>query len=71
MKFRAIIIDDNEEVRSVISSIMELRAYEVVSSPEPADCPVYSELRRLMNRLARFVHLPHGFGPIVMIKQFL
>jgi CheY-like chemotaxis protein len=41
MKFRAIVIDDNEEVRSIISSIMELRGYEVVSSPEPPVCPVY------------------------------
>lgn len=41
MKLRAIVVDDNEQVRSVISSIMELRGYEVLSSPEPLVCPVY------------------------------
>jgi CheY-like chemotaxis protein len=41
MKLRAVVIDDNEQVRSVISSIMELRGYEVLSSPEPPACPVY------------------------------
>jgi CheY-like chemotaxis protein len=41
MKLRAIVIDDNEEIRSVISSIMELWGYEVLSSPEPLVCPVY------------------------------
>jgi CheY-like chemotaxis protein len=41
MKVRAFILDDNESVRSLISSILEERGYEVLSSSEPLFCPIY------------------------------
>ena len=41
MKLRAVVIDDDKEIRSVISSITELRGFEVLSFSEPLLCPIY------------------------------
>ncbi len=41
VKVRAIVLDDNEIVRTVISDILEDRGYEVFNSSEPTFSPVY------------------------------
>ena len=41
MKYRAIVIEDNEAFRTTISSMLEMRGYEVFSYSEPLLCPVY------------------------------
>ncbi len=39
-KFRVILIDDNEEIRSVLSKILAARRYEVFAFSNPAICPL-------------------------------
>ncbi len=41
MKVRAIVLDDNNTVRTVISDILKDRGYEVFNSSEPTFSPVY------------------------------
>jgi len=41
MKLRAIVFEDNEALRTTISSMLEMRGYEVFSYSEPLLCPVY------------------------------
>jgi len=41
VKVRAIVLDDNKTVRTVISDILEDRGYEVFNSSEPTYSPVY------------------------------
>ena len=38
---RAVVIDDDNSLRTVISSILKKRGYEVHASPEPSSCPIY------------------------------
>jgi CheY-like chemotaxis protein len=38
MKIRAVIIDDNDLIRDLLSRILELRGYDVVSFPNPLAC---------------------------------
>jgi len=38
---RVIIIDDDNSLRTAISSILKKRGYEVYASPEPSLCPIY------------------------------
>ncbi len=44
MKLRAVVVDDEELVRSLISSILEIREYEVISCSEPLFCPIYLDI---------------------------
>ncbi len=41
MKVRAIVLDDDYTVRTIISDILEDRGYEVFDSSEPLYCPIY------------------------------
>ena len=41
MKLRAFVFEDNDALRTTISSILEKRGYEVFSYSEPLLCPVY------------------------------
>ena len=41
MKIRAFVFEDYDPLRSVISSILESRRYEVLSYSEPVTCPIY------------------------------
>jgi CheY-like chemotaxis protein len=41
VKVRAIVLDDNNTVRTVISDILEDRGYEVFDSSEPTFSPIY------------------------------
>ncbi len=41
MKVRAIVLDDDYTIRTVISDILEDRGYEVFGSSEPLFCPIY------------------------------
>ncbi len=41
MKVRAIVLDDDHTVRTVISDILKDRGYEVFDSSEPTFCPIY------------------------------
>lgn len=41
LKLRAFVFDDSEELRSLISSILETRGYEVLSFSEPTHSPIY------------------------------
>jgi CheY-like chemotaxis protein len=41
MKLRVVIFEDNEAFRTTISSMLEMRGYEVFSYSEPLLCPVY------------------------------
>ena len=41
MQIRAFVIEDNEEVRDIVCSILKERGYEVHSSSEPLNCRVY------------------------------
>ncbi len=43
MELRAFVIDDNEMIRSLVSSIIELRGYEVLPYSAPLFCPIYSD----------------------------
>lgn len=38
---RAVVIDDDQAIRSVISSILKRRGYEVHASTEPLSCPIF------------------------------
>ncbi len=41
MKIRAIVLDDDYTVRTVISDILKDRGYEVFNSSEPTFCHIY------------------------------
>ena len=41
MKVRAIVLDDDYTIRTLISDILEDRGYEVFDSSEPLSCPMY------------------------------
>jgi CheY-like chemotaxis protein len=41
MKLRAFVFEDNDTLRSMITSILEGRGYEVMSFPDPGLCPMY------------------------------
>ncbi len=41
MKLRAFVLDDDEDMRSLISGLFKRRGYEVLSYSEPLFCPVY------------------------------
>ncbi len=41
VKIRAVVIDDEEAIRDLISDILEMRGYEVHASSEPLLCPIY------------------------------
>jgi FixJ family two-component response regulator len=40
---KAVIIDDDPPVRALLVNVFHRRGYEVVSYPEPKECPLYSE----------------------------
>lgn len=41
MKIRALVFEDNDQLRSLISTILEMRGYEVFTFSEPGSCPLY------------------------------
>ncbi len=41
MTIRAVVIDDEEVIRELITEILEMRGYEVHASSEPLICPIY------------------------------
>ncbi len=41
MKPRVFVFDDDDEVRSLVSSILQNRGYEVYDFPEPGSCPLF------------------------------
>jgi len=41
VKIRAVVIDDEDIVRRLISEVLEMRGYEVHASSEPLVCPIY------------------------------
>ena len=41
MRLRAVVVDDDDLIRSTLSSVMENRGYKVIASSEPLFCPVY------------------------------
>ncbi len=41
MKIRAIVLDDDHTIRTVISNILKDRGYEVFDFSEPTLCPIY------------------------------
>ena len=43
MKIRVLVFDDDEHVRSLVSSILLQRGYEVHQFSEPGSCPLYLE----------------------------
>ena len=43
MKLRAVIFDAVESVRELLAVALRDRGYEVLSFPEPTDCPLYTE----------------------------
>lgn len=43
MKFRAIVIDDDESCRSLLSMMLQQRGYEVVCLPYPTACPLFED----------------------------
>ena len=43
MKVRAIVLDDDYTLRTVISDLLKDRGYEVFDSSEPTFCPIYLE----------------------------
>lgn len=40
---KAIVIDDDAVVRSLLTSVMKGRGYEVLSYPNPQECPLYTD----------------------------
>ncbi|NIQ37016.1 MAG: response regulator [Proteobacteria bacterium] len=40
MKVRAFVFEDNDTLRSMMSSVLEGRGYEVMSFPDPGFCPM-------------------------------
>jgi CheY-like chemotaxis protein len=42
MKLRVIVLEDDEANRKLITMVLERRGYEVISSSDPAICPIYS-----------------------------
>ena len=43
MKIRAFVIDDEEELRNIISIFLKERGYEVYEFPDPSTCPILLE----------------------------
>ncbi len=41
MKARAIVLDDDYTIRTILSDILKDRGYEVIDSSDPTLCPVY------------------------------
>ena len=41
MKIRAFVLDDNEHIRKLISSLLKFRGYEVYEFADPSVCPIY------------------------------
>ncbi|GBE02541.1 sensor histidine kinase RcsC [bacterium BMS3Abin08] len=41
MRLRVVVVDDDELIRSLTSSALESRGYEVIACSEPLFCPVY------------------------------
>lgn len=41
MKLRAIVLDDDDAVKTLISDILKIRGYEVYTSSEPFSSPIY------------------------------
>ena len=46
MKIRAFVFDDNRELRSLLTSILTNRGYEVIPYEGPTYCPVYLDKKR-------------------------
>jgi len=42
VRIRAVVIDDEDAIRNLISEILEMRGYEVSAYSEPLFCPIYS-----------------------------
>lgn len=43
MKFRAIVIDDDETCRSLLAMLLQQRGYEVICLPDPTACPLFED----------------------------
>ncbi|BCR04504.1 hypothetical protein DESUT3_15730 [Desulfuromonas versatilis] len=43
MKFRAIVLEDDEGCRELLTVILRQRGYEVLSFADPTVCPIFSE----------------------------
>ncbi len=43
MKIRAFVLDDDEDMRSIVSSMLEERGYEVLAFSQPLNCKVFLE----------------------------
>ncbi len=43
MKPRAIVIDDDDACRALVSLLLEQKGYEVLSFSDPTACPVYTD----------------------------
>lgn len=66
---RAIVIDDDQSLRTALSSILKKRGYEVHASAEPFSCPVFldcacscPEERACANIIITDVRLPNMSG---------
>jgi len=46
---RIIVLEDDTNTRKILTLILEGRDYEVLSAPEPALCPLYSDLNAYCN----------------------
>ncbi len=44
MRPRIIVFEDDEASRNLLTLVLERRGYEVISSPDPTLCPIYSNL---------------------------
>ncbi len=45
MRLRVVVVDDDEFIRSLISSALESRGYEVIACSEPLFCPIYLDCK--------------------------
>jgi CheY-like chemotaxis protein len=45
MRLRVVVVDDEEMIRSLTSSVLEARGYEVIACSEPLFCPIYLDSR--------------------------
>lgn len=43
MNYRALIFDDNKEIRHILCTLFDRREYEVFTFPHPASCPLSEE----------------------------
>lgn len=43
MKFRAIVIDDDQSCRSLLAMFLRQRGYEVICLPDPTACPLFED----------------------------